>query len=212
MTGTPKDMAGTTRQWRTPSHACLHIARKQVLSPRFRTAVLVAVSALLAAPGLSGQTAKRTDHQLKAAYLYEFGKFVQWPARAGESKHDPFNICILGENPFGTALDSLSGQTINGQGVVIRQISKTQDSEECRVLFVAASEEEHVSVILAALQKLPILTVSDMPHFLNRGGMIQFLMHDSKVRFEVNRTATERVGLTLSSELLKVAVNVQTSQ
>jgi hypothetical protein len=168
--------------------------------------------ALLNVPYLPGQTAKRTDHQVKAAYLYEFGKFVQWPARAGESKHDPFNICILGENPFGTALDSPSGQTINGQGVVIRQISKTQDSEECRVLFVAASEEKHVSIILAALQKLPILTVSDMPHFLNRGGMIQFLMRDSKVRFQVNRTATERVGLILSSELLKVAVNMKTTQ
>jgi hypothetical protein len=205
-------MAGATRQCRGLSNACLLIPRDRLLTPGSGTAALIVMCALLNVPYLPGQTTKRTDHQVKAAYLYEFGKFVQWPARAGESKQDPFNICILGENPFGTALDSLSGQTINGQGVVIRQISKTQDSEECRVLFVAASEEKHVSIILAALQKLPILTVSDMPHFLNRGGMIQFLMHDSKLRFEVNRTATERVGLTLSSELLKVAVNVKTSQ
>jgi hypothetical protein len=163
-------------------------------------------------PYSRGQTAKPTEFQVKAGYLYEFGKFVQWPARAEKSKHYPFNICVLGENPFGTALESLSGQTISGQAVVIRQISKTQDAEECNVLFIAASEEEHVSVILAALQKLPVLTVSDMPHFLNRGGMIQFLMHDGKVRFEVNRIATARVGLTLSSELLKVAVNVKTAQ
>jgi hypothetical protein len=175
------------------------------------TAAMGFVSALLWVSGAQGQTAKPTEYQVKAAYLYNFGKFVQWPPKTGAAKNDPFRICVLGQNPFGVMLDDLSGQTIIGQSVSTRQIPKAQDAEKCDVLFVGASEQERVRVILEVIQKLPILTVSDMPHFVARGGMIEFVAQHSKVRFEVNRSAAARAGLSLSSELLKLAVNVKTS-
>jgi hypothetical protein len=175
-----------------------------------RKAILFFLSYIFfSAPGLPGQTPEPTEYQVKAAYLYNFGKFVQWPTRAAESEGDPFGICVLGENPFGTAFEALAGQTINGHKVVTWQISKAQDAEKCSVLFIGVSEKERISIILAALKKFPILTVSDMPHFVTQGGMIQFVMRNNKIRFEVNRTAAEGAGLNLSSELLKVAVNVK---
>jgi YfiR/HmsC-like len=175
------------------------------------TAAVGLVSALLWVSGVQGQTTKPTEYQVKAAYLYNFGKFVQWPPRTAAAKNDPFRICVLGQNPFGMMLDGLSGQTINGQSVSARQIPRAQDAENCDVLFVGASEQGRVRAILEVIQKLPILTVSDMPHFVARGGMIEFVAQHSKVRFEVNRAAAERAGLSLSSELLKLAVKVKTS-
>jgi hypothetical protein len=181
------------------------------LLARGSTAAAWLVSALLWVSGVQGQATKPGEYQIKAAYLYNFGKFVQWPPRTAEAKNDPFRICVLGQNPFGVMLDGLSGQTINGQSVSTRQIPRAQDAEKCDVLFVGTSEQGHVRVILEVIQKLPVLTVSDMPHFVARGGMIEFVAQRNKVRFEVNRAAAERAGLSLSSELLKLAVNVKTS-
>jgi YfiR/HmsC-like len=177
---------------------------------RGSTVAMWLVSALLWVSGVQGQTKPR-EYQVKAAYLYNFGKFVQWPPRTAEAKNDPFRICVLGQNPFGVTLDVLPGQTINGQSVSTRQIPRAQDAEKCDVLFVSTSEQGHVRVILEVVQNLPVLTVSDMPHFVARGGMIEFLAQHNKVRFAVNRAAAERAGLSLSSELLKLAVNVKTS-
>jgi hypothetical protein len=167
------------------------------------------VGVFIAASAALGQTAKSTEYQVKAAYLYNFGKFVQWPAKNGEPKNDSFSICLLGRNPFGGALAGLAGQTINGRIVETRHIPGVQDAKKCEVLFVAASEQDRITEILAAVQKLPILTVSDMPHFVAHGGTIEFVAQDGKVRFQVNRAAAKSAGLGLSSELLKVAVNVK---
>ena len=175
-------------------------------------AVLGFVPVFLWVSGAQGQTTKPTEYQVKAAYLYNFGKFVQWPPRTAAAKNDPFRICVLGQNPFGVMLDDLSGQSINGQSVSTRQIPTAQDAEKCDVLFVGASEQNRVGVILEVIQKLPILTVSDMPRFVTRGGMIEFVAQHSKVRFAVNRAAAERAGLSLSSELLKLAVNAKTGR
>jgi hypothetical protein len=204
-----KFIEGTSRQSQTP--------RSRYLPLRFFLALgckagILLVCLSFGVSGLRAQAAKDTEYQVKAADLSNFGKFVQWPPRATEAKDDPFDICILGQNPFGTAFQVLAGQTINGHNVVTRQISKAQNAEKCHVLFVGASEEGRVSFILAALKRSPILTVSDMPHFAAHGGMIQFVVKDNKVRFVVNRGAAERVGLSLSSELLKVALNMKLNQ
>lgn len=148
-----------------------------------------------------------SEYQVKAAYLYNFGKFVSWPADA--TAISEFDVCVLGTDPFGPLLDAtISDSTINGKRVIAKRISRAQEAGACRVVFIAASESQRLGSDLAVLSKLHVLTVSDNPHFLERGGMIQFVFEGDRVRFAVNLTSSQEAGLTLSSELLKVATKV----
>jgi hypothetical protein len=169
---------------------------------------LIIACLLLPSLVLRGQQAKASEYDVKAAYLYNFGRFVQWPDAA--EKNGSFAICVLGQDPFGPSLDAtLTGQAVNGKQVVTRRISKPEDGLSCRVLFISASEDSRLRNILATLDKTGVLTVSDMRDFSQRGGMIQFVLDGSRIRFEVNLANTGNAGLTLSSELLKVAVAVR---
>jgi len=161
---------------------------------------------------LPAQQTKAPESAVKATYLFNFSRFVQWPADAAAAKGDSFSICVLGEDPFGAVLDTiLSGETIGGKPVMTKRVSKPQDALDCRVLYISASEEGRLKEILAGLDKSGVLTVSDIPQFSQRGGMIQFVLVGNKLRFEVNLTNAQTAGLTLSSDLLKVAVAVRKS-
>jgi hypothetical protein len=163
-------------------------------------------------PSLHAQQPKTGEFQVKAAYLYNFGKFVAWPDETGSGRTDSFEICVLGTDPFGHALDStLAGGTIGGKSVMAKRISKPQDVNSCRILFISSSEESHLKDVLMVLDKTRVLTVSDIPRFSERGGMIGFTLEGSRVRFDVNLDSAEGAGLTLSSELLRVATNVRKS-
>jgi hypothetical protein len=160
-----------------------------------------------ASPAMAQQP-KPEEYQVKAVYLYNFGRFVEWPASA--KKGDFFAICVLGRDPFGAALDTtVAGAAIDNQKLVARRISSAREATNCRILFISSSESNHDKDILAGLEKTAVLTVSDMPGFANNGGMIQFVLQENKVRFEVNLTAAEKAGLTLSSQLLKVATDIK---
>jgi hypothetical protein len=170
---------------------------------------VILVWTLVAVPCLWAQGPKPTDYDVKAAYLYNFGRFVEWPDSVA-TKSDSFNVCVLGQDPFGPALDAtLAGETIGGKNVTARRISSPQEAVNCRILFMSSEEGSRLSKIMEALDRGSVLTVSDMPQFSQRGGMIQFVLEGKKVRFEVNLTAVQRAGLTLSSELLKVATTVR---
>jgi hypothetical protein len=148
-----------------------------------------------------------SEYQVKAAYLYNFGKFVQWPAQT--STGNTFAICVLGNDPFGPILDAtVANQTINGKQLVVKRISRALEASSCRVVFVSDAESGRLEKIFPILDKFGVLTVSDMPHFVQRGGMIQLVLEGDKVRFEANPAAAQKAGLALSSELLKVATKV----
>ena len=169
----------------------------------------VAIVLFVGTLSLHSQQAKPTEYQVKAAYLYNFGKFVQWPAGFSASQNDSFIICVLGEDPFGPTLNAtLRDETIAGKNVVARRIPKPEDALDCRILFISSSEDKQLKQILTLLDRNSILTVSDLPQFSQRGGMVQFVLEGSKVRFEVNLTPVKHAGLTLSSELLKLALSV----
>jgi hypothetical protein len=172
---------------------------------RFRAAF--AAACLLAASVAGAQDVRPTEYQLKAAYLTEFGRFVeQWSSRARPSPDDSFDICVLGQDPMGSALDAaVRNEKIGGAPLATKRISRPQDALGCRVLFIGSSEDGQLSAILAALGTAPVLTVADLPDFVKRGGMIQFVLDENRVRFEINLAASQHAGLTLSSELLKLA-------
>jgi YfiR/HmsC-like len=162
----------------------------------------------LAAGSSVAQEQHPSESEVKAAYLYNFGKFVRWQTDRG-SNSDSLGLCILGKDPFGSVLDStVEGDSIGGRKIVIKRIPKLQETDDCSILFVGMSEESRLAPILIAAQHSGVLTVSDIRDFAERGGIIGFVVQQGKIRFEVNRTAAEQSHLILSSELLKVARRV----
>jgi YfiR/HmsC-like len=203
-----KYLQGTDGVHRGPRHR----ATWSVLSLRLRP-LLTAVAAawaLLAIPALHAQNARPTDYQVKATYLYNFGRFIEWPGKVAAAEGGSFTVCVLGQDPFGPSLDAtLAGETIGGRTIVAKRISSAEESGNCQIIFLSLADDSRLNKIIADLDKKAVLTVSDMPQFVKRGGMIQFVAEGKKVRFEVNLTATQHAGLTLSSELLKVATAVR---
>ena len=175
----------------------------------FLALALAGAFVCLPAPESAAQE-RPTPSSVKAVYLYNFGKFVQWPAGTNPSEASkPFSICVLGPDPISLALDNVvKGEAINGQPLVSVRMEGVEDADNCRILFIGAMPRARLDMTLAALQSKPILTVSDIGDFCSRGGMIQFVLQGDKVRFLVNLTAAEKSGLTLSSQLLKVATTV----
>ncbi len=171
---------------------------------------VVAACFLTGLPLLFPNAARHSEYEVKAAYLYNFGRFIEWPQNGAPAQARDFAICVLGQDPFGQALDAtVSGEQIDGKNVVPVRIAKADEAGGCRVVFISPSEGRQLKEILAILAKSSILTVSDMPKFVDSGGMVEFVISDQRVRFEINLAAARGVGLTLSSELLKVAANVR---
>jgi hypothetical protein len=165
-----------------------------------------AASAPLAFASLQGESATPSEYEVKAVYLYNFAKFVRWPGAALEGV-PVFTICVVGHDPFGEVLDRvLAGETIHGRPTATRRLSTSGEVDDsCQLLFISDSEKSSLGAILDAWRGRQVLTVSDIDDFSRRGGMIELVLVEDHVRFEVNLTVATRVGLELSSELLKVA-------
>jgi hypothetical protein len=172
---------------------------------------LPAAAALLAicVCAVEAQSPPRGEYEIKAAYLFTFGRFVEWPARSARDDSS-FTICVLGTDPFGAVLDTtLADAVIRGRKVGARRITSTDAATGCHIVFVSTSEERRIETIIASLTASGALTVSDVPRFAERGGMIQFVTAANRVRFEINLMSARDAGLTLSSELLRVASAVR---
>ena len=171
---------------------------------RSRLALLLLAAALavpFAAPGHAQGVASESD--VKAAFLYNFTKFVEWPP-SGLGEGGTLNLCVLGEDPFGRTLrDLVEGE--KGRKLKLQKLEALGDPAACQVLFVSRSEKERMARILAAVRDAPVLTVADTPGFLDRGGVINFVLEGSKVRFEIDPRAAERAGIQISSKLLRLA-------
>jgi hypothetical protein len=151
-----------------------------------------------------------SEYRVKAAFVYNFAKFVEWPPEAFAYDTAPLVIGIVGEDPFGNAIDQLtSGKTINGRSLTIRRLKRGQDLKACHILFISSSERNRLPEILLSLKGASVLTIADMDHFSQRGGMIGFLTEDDKVRFEINAQAANWARLRISSKLLTLAKNVK---
>lgn len=154
--------------------------------------------------GARGQ--KVDEYQVKAAFLYNFAKFVEWPAQSFKTAADPISICVFGSNPFGSALDeATAGKTVDGRRFVVHEVSEPASACNCHIVFVGASERKRFQAILGKLRSPGVLTVGDTEGFAAQGGVINFRLEGGKVRFEVNVEAAAQVHLRLSSKLLALA-------
>jgi hypothetical protein len=149
-----------------------------------------------------------SEYQVKAAFLYNFTKFVDWP-EAKLNGADHLYLCVLGADPFGEELDlTVAGKSVKGKWLTVRRLQNGGDVRDCHLLFVADADQFHLEFVLNEAREAHVLTVGDTEDFAARGGMINFRMDGNKVRFEINATAAEEAGLRISSHLLKLAVHV----
>ncbi len=150
------------------------------------------------------------EYLIKAAILFNFAKFASWPDTAFSDPDAPLRICVLGEDPFGAALESLNGKQVRHRPLATKRLAGLEGAPQCHILFVSASEESRLATILDYVSKLPILTVADIGRFANSGGIIALKEVDNRSRIEVNLGAAELAGLKLSSKLLRLADTVST--
>jgi hypothetical protein len=169
---------------------------------------LALIIALLFACTAPAQQPKASEAEIEAVYVFKFSQFITWP-RTTQSEPS-FDICILGDDPLGPFLDrTIRGEKISGKPVIDRRIARPQDAQDCAIVYLSRSEAFRLRQDLMELRVFPVLTVSDIPQFADKGGMIEFVLQSGRVRFLVNLTPAEQAGLSFSSELLKVAVDVK---
>jgi hypothetical protein len=146
------------------------------------------------------------EYQVKAVFLFNFAQFVDWPSDAFPAADTPLVICILGDDPFGDALDQVvRDERLGGRRFQVRRYRSVDEIKTCHILFISRSGGARPEVILADLKQRPILTVSDADGFAQRGGMIRFVTDRNRIRLQLNLAATEAAHLTISSKLLRVA-------
>jgi len=150
------------------------------------------------------------EYLIKAAILFNFAKFASWPESSFSYPGAPIRICVLGEDPFGAALDSLHGKQVRNRPLAISRIDALDEAPMCHIMFVSASEETRIPAILDYVGRLPILTVADMSRFANSGGIIALKEVNNRSRIEINIGAAEQAGVRLSSKLLRLADMVST--
>ena len=156
------------------------------------------------------QDSQPTEYQIKAAFIYNFARFCEWPDQAFANANAPMTIGVLGENVFGDNLSrTIDGKAIRGHPLQFEECNSMAQATNCQVLFISSSEKNHLSQILGQLQGTRILTISETDDFIGDGGMINLKIVDDKVRFEINNDAAKKAGLTISSKLLSLAINNQ---
>jgi hypothetical protein len=150
-----------------------------------------------------------TEYEVKAAFLYNCAKFVRWPATVFAGPEAPLVIGILGEDPFGEVLDeTVRNRVVQDRRIVIRRLASIKDAARCHLLFISTSEIERLPGILRTVHQTAVLTVSEIDRFAERGGIIYPYVEDKRIRFEVNLSAANMAGLSISSQLLKLARRV----
>lgn len=160
-----------------------------------------------------------SEYEIKAAFLYNFLKFVEWPSQVFPAKDTPIVIGILGTDPFLASSPSvnfleqaIAGKSIEERKVIIRPMERTGNLKNCQLLFVSASEKKNLKEIFEALRGSNVLTVSETDNFCEQGGMVNFIKQSGKVRFEINPASAEKGQLKISSRLLNVAKIVSSAK
>jgi hypothetical protein len=167
---------------------------------RLRFAIALGATCIL---GLPGQI---NEYQVKAFFLYNFARYVEWPPETFKAANDPIVICIFGRNPFGGALEqAVAGKLLGARPFVVRMIPDIPTDSSCHILFVNSSERRRFRSLSGRLKGSAVLSVGETPGFTADGGVINFKLEDGKVRFEIDLEAAGREHLRISSKLLSLA-------
>jgi hypothetical protein len=186
------------------------LQRRPIPGTRMPRLVIVLVFSLMFGPGFAGfaQNSSPSEYQIKAAFLYNFAKFVQWPPQAFAGPGSPMIIGVLGDNVFGDNLErTIRNKTIDQHPFEFREYHSVKEATNCQILFISPSEKKRLPKILNGLRGTSVLTVSETDHFIEAGGMINFDIEDNEVHFQINNTAAKKSGLIISSKLLSLATH-----
>lgn len=171
---------------------------------------MVLLFGLIFAFGFRGftQGSPPSEYQIKAAFLYNFAKFVEWPPQAFAGPGSPMVIGVLGKNVFGGDLErTIRNKTVNNHPFQFKEFHSVPEATNCQILFISASEKDRLPKILDGLRGASVLTVSETDQFIGDGGMINFVIEDNKIHFQINDDAAKKAGLKISSKLLNLAMH-----
>ena len=174
--------------------------------------ILRAVLALFLAAcvGAANAADESLEYPVKAAFLAKFGGFVEWPAAAFALPAAPLHLCVVGEDPFGAALDRVAaGQQVGGRGLEVRRLKAVRADSGCHIAYIAPSESARLAQVLEALRGSSVLTVTDVRGAAPAAGIINFVLRDDRVRFDIDDEAAAQNRLAISSKLLGLALNVK---
>jgi hypothetical protein len=191
------------------------IAARRMPAPIARYLRVAAMAGALAIIGVFRLQAQSDDasfeisreYSIKAAYLYQFCRYVQWPATAFADSRSPLVIGILGQSPFGDALEEIARtKRVEGRPIVIRQFMSMTEYKPCQILFVTASAgPAQTTAAIEMAKKAPVFLVGEEPSFIQQGGVANFFLEENRIRFEVNAEAAQHKQLKISSKLLSLA-------
>ena len=165
--------------------------------------ILSLITAAVAILPARGQDRKLGEYEVKAVFIYNLAKFIEWPDKSLDNS-STLTVYILGDDPFGKDLDAIRDKLIKGRRFVVKQIDSPDDLKNANILFISSSEKERLRDILKSISGLPILTVGDTKSFAQRGVMVNFYLENSQIRFEINLEAANLAGLKISSNLLRM--------
>jgi hypothetical protein len=175
------------------------------VGPKVLRPAVLAACLLAGAAGAQTPSPLVREYQIKAAFLYNFAKFTDWPSEVLPETSDTLTLCLFADDPVSEALESIKGKTVKGRRLTIRRIEPGTDLDSCHVLFIGSAEEKRSLQLLQRLQGSSVLTVGEIEHFAEAGGIINFFVERNKVRFEINVSSAEKARLKLSSQLLGLA-------
>ncbi len=172
----------------------------------------LAVLLLAVLPLATDASAALSEHRVKAVFLFNFSRFVEWPPSAFTAADAPFVIGVFGRDPFGSDLDDVArGETVNGRQLLVKRVRTVEEAAACQILFIPQSERANLDEILTALARSNTLTVSDLDGAARHGAMIRLVTDHDKVRLRINVESARAAGLTISSKLLRAAEIVTTA-
>jgi hypothetical protein len=175
-------------------------------------AVIIALP-LLGGAVPSAVESPATEYEVKAVFLYNFTKYVVWPAEAFQEPSTPITICVLGRDPFGKTLDeTVSGESVQDRPLAVRRIDGPEQGGGCHLVFIDQTQARDVPKLLKGFDGRPVLSVGESERFAERGGMINLSSQENRIRLEINVDAARRAGLRISSQLLKLGTIVASSE
>lgn len=170
--------------------------------------VSVLIAALVCAPSLS--PAPVSEQEVKAAFMFNFAKFVEWPPQTFSDSSSPFVVCSFGSNGVAEALkQGIEGKTVQNRTITVDVVTSASGAKACQVLYFDMTQTDHVAPLLHALEAAHVLTVGEMETFVDAGGIIGFVVRSNQLRFYINNAEAKKAGLKISSKLLTLAIEVK---